>query len=481
MNASINLRKINDYCWEIPRRDEMHVPGRIYTSEKLLPQILKDQAAGQVKNVAMLPGIVGNSLAMPDIHWGYGFPIGGVAGFKQEEGVISPGGIGYDISCGVRLMRTDLLFSEVRERVDELLRVLFAAVPSGVGSTSRLKLSNTEMKAVLHKGAQWAVGRGYGDAEDLASIEDSGYMKEADNEHVSARAMMRGSNQLGTLGSGNHFLEIQEITEVYNQYAADVMGLFKGQLVVMVHTGSRGLGYQVCDDYIKVMQNAGKKYNITLPDKQLACAPITSEEGQRYLSAMAAATNFARANRQIIGSWIQETLLRVLNISPQQLGFKLVYDVSHNIGKMEEHIVGGRKQKLCVHRKGATRSLPAGHPLVPDHYKSIGQPVIIPGSMGTASYVLLGTEKAVTDSFGSTSHGAGRVMSRSQAKRMVRGREVKEQLNRKSILVYTDSYGGLAEEMPAAYKDVHEVVEVCEQAGLSTKVAQMVPWGVIKG
>lgn len=481
MSNNPPLNKIDAYRWEIPKQGSMHVPGIIYASEKLITQIMSDQALQQVKNVATLPGIVSASLAMPDIHWGYGFCIGGVAAFRYDEGIISPGGIGYDISCGVRLMRTDLPIKEIKGKIDDILKILFSAVPSGVGSTGKIKLSKNEIKKVLRKGARWAVQNGYGTQEDLDCIEDGGSMDEADPEELSPRALERGTNQLGTLGSGNHFMEIQEVTDIYDKETADTFGLFKGQLVIMIHTGSRGLGYQVCDDYIKVMANASQKYGISLPDRQLCCAPITSQEGKRYFAAMAAATNFARANRQVIGSWVKETLLRVLRMSPAQAGIRLVYDVSHNIGKIEEHEINGKKIKLCVHRKGATRSLPPGSEFLPEAYRDIGQPVIIPGTMGTASYVLVGTDQAVKETFGSTCHGAGRVMSRTEAKRRVRGQEVKDQLKRKNILVYTDSYKGLAEEVPLAYKDVDEVVEVCHQAGLSKKVARMVPWGVIKG
>lgn len=479
--SSVTLNQIDTCQYEIPQQGNMRVPGRIYSSEELIKHVINDQAIQQVKNVAELPGIVNKSLGMPDIHWGYGFCIGGVAAFDADRGIISPGGIGYDISCGVRLMRTNLIFKEIKSNVENLIKILFTAVPSGIGSTGRLKLNKKQISDVLYKGAQWAVHAGYGSPDDLEYIEDAGYMKEADPEAVSKKAQERGLNQLGTLGSGNHFLEIQEVSDIYDTQAAEIFGLFKGQMVIMVHTGSRGLGYQVCDDYIKVMANASHKYGISLPDRQLACAPLQSDEGKAYFSAMAAATNFARANRQIIGSWITETLLRVLHMSPNDLGISLMYDVSHNIGKYENHVIDGKTKKVCVHRKGATRAFPPGSKDIPEAYCSVGQPVIVPGSMGTASYVLAGTQKALTETFGSTCHGAGRVMSRSAAKKKMRGCEVKEQLNRNDIIVYTDNYRGLAEEAPFAYKDVDKVVEICSQAGISRKVARMEPRGVIKG
>ncbi|MBD3271479.1 MAG: RNA-splicing ligase RtcB [Elusimicrobia bacterium] len=481
MTGYTYVTKIDDFRFEIPRKGAMNVPGKIFASEKILPQIVHEQAAAQVQNVAMLPGIVGYSLAMPDIHWGYGFPIGGVGAFREDTGVISPGGIGYDISCGVRLYRTHVPMKQYENRIDEILQLLFAAVPSGVGSTGRLKLSKKDMVNVLTTGAQWAVSQGYGTAEDIPCIEDKGYMKEADPDTISQRARERGLNQLGTLGSGNHFLEIQEVTDIYDERIASIFGVFHGQMVIMVHTGSRGLGYQVCDDFIRVMVEASRRYQIKLPDRQLACAPIRSPEGKRYFGAMAAATNFARANRQIIGGWVQETMIRVLKISPKDLGMQLVYDVSHNIGKMEEHVIDGKKHTVCVHRKGATRAFPPGHRELPDVYQTTGQPVIVPGSMGTASYLMAGTEQALSETFGSTCHGAGRVLSRSAAKRKVRGQEIKQQLHQRNILVYTDSYSGLAEEAPMAYKDVDDVVDICHQAGISKKVCRMKPRGVIKG
>lgn len=479
MNYS--LKKIDDYRWEIPATGGMRVPGRIFASEAMLPKIKDDKAAEQVANVAHLPGIVGASMSMPDIHWGYGFPIGGVAATRVEDGVISPGGIGYDISCGVRLLRSNLTEADVRPKLSGLMDTLFYAVPSGVGSSGKLNLSAQEMKKVFRKGARWAVEQALGEREDLDVIEDGGAIPNADPDRPSQRAIERGKDQLGTLGSGNHFLEVQKVDRIYDEKTAEAFGLFAGQAVVMIHTGSRGCGYQICADHIARMNDATRKYQIRVPDPQLACAPIDSQEGRDYLAAMGAGSNYARANRQAITHWTRMSFMQALSISPRDLGMDLIYDVSHNIGKIEEHEVGGAKLTVCVHRKGATRAFPAGHPEIPERYRAVGQPVIIPGTMGTYSYIAVGTERAMRETFGTTCHGAGRSLSRTQASKQVSGREVLDQLKRQGIEVRAASLRGLAEEAPLAYKDVNNVIDVCHEAGLSRKVARLAPMGVVKG
>ncbi len=459
----------------------MRVEGVIYADEPMVRHILDEKAAEQVANVACLPGIVGASLAMPDIHWGYGFPIGGVAAVSVDEGVISPGGIGYDISCGVRLLRTRLSVKDLERRQEPLADALFHNVPSGVGSTGRLRLSEEDVRRVFRQGARWAVERGLGEGEDLEACEDGGVLDTADPALPGARAAARGREQLGTLGSGNHFLEVQRVEEVFEPDVASAFGLFPGQITVMIHTGSRGCGYQICEDFLAVMQAAARKYGFSLPDRQLCCAPFSSPEGQDYFGAMSAGANYARANRQAITHWVRETFLRVFGVSPRDLGMEVVYDVCHNIGKIEEHGVNGRRVKVCVHRKGATRAFPAGHPEVPEPYRAVGQPVLIPGTMGTASYVAVGTERALAETFGTTCHGAGRRLSRKEASRRVEGRRLQEELKARGILVRSASWKGLAEEAPSAYKDVDDVVEVCHRAGLSRKVARLRPLVVVKG
>lgn len=475
------FKKIDDYRWEIPQSGAMRVPGIIFASESMLPKISEDKAATQVANVATLPGIEKASLAMPDIHWGYGFPIGGVAATSLDEGVISPGGIGYDISCGVRLLRSNLEAEGIGKKLGGLIDSIFHNVPSGVGSTGRLNLTVGEMKKVFEKGARWSVEKGLGDRTDLETCEDGGFLEGADSDLPSARAVERGKKQLGTLGSGNHFAEIQVVDEIYDQKVAAVFGLFKGQVTVMIHTGSRGCGYQICDDFLRVMSEASRKYQIHLPDPQLACAPLSSKEGKNYFAAMSAGANYARANRQAITHWIRESFMRTLSISPKDLGMDVIYDVCHNVGKIEEHEISGKKKKVCVHRKGATRAFPAGHPEVPEKYRSVGQPVLIPGTMGTHSYAAVGTDQAMRETFGTTCHGAGRAMSRTKAMKQVDGRQLQKDLEQSGILVRTDSYRGLAEEAPFAYKNVSEVVEVCHQAGISKKVARFKPIAVVKG
>jgi tRNA-splicing ligase RtcB len=419
---------------------------------------------------------------MPDLHWGYGFPIGGVAATLAEGGVISPGGVGYDINCGVRLLRCNLHRKDVEGRIDILASEIFAKVPSGIGSTGRLKLSSKEMSKILEEGARWAVSRGFGTDRDLEVTEEEGGLRGADPEMVSARAKERGTAQSGTLGSGNHFLEIDVVEEIYDAGIARTMGLDEvDQVVVLIHTGSRGLGHQVCDDYVRSLRQAVNKYGIELPDRELACAPVNSPEGQAYFGAMACAANYAWANRQCITHWTRECFVKVMGGKGADAGLEVVYDVAHNIAKKERHVVGGKETRLCVHRKGATRAFPPGHPDVPDCYKEIGQPVLIPGDMGRYSYVAVGTEVALRESFGSTCHGAGRTQSRHAAKRNLRGVDIAEDLASKGILVRTGHKGALAEEASQAYKDVSEVVEVAQQAGISRKVAKTRPLAVIKG
>ncbi len=477
------LEKLDDYRWIIPTSYQkgMRVPGLIYTDEEMLKQIRQDQAPQQVANVAHLPGIIGYSMAMPDIHWGYGFPIGGVAGVDAERGVISPGGVGYDINCGVRLIRTDLTFADIKERISILVERLFQNIPSGVGSTGKLKLSKKEERAVLRDGAVWAVKQGFGWREDLELTEQGGCIDGADPEELSQRALARGLPQLGTLGAGNHFLEIQEVEEIFDEETASVFGLTRGQITVMIHTGSRGLGYQVCDDNLDRMVRAMNKYKITLPDKQLACAPVNSPEGRQYFAGMAAAANYAWTNRQLILHWVRESFEQVLEESAERLGMHMIYDVAHNIAKFEKHVVDGKSKKVVVHRKGATRAFAAGHPDIPGKYRDVGQPVLIPGDMGTASYVLVGTQKAMEESFGSTCHGAGRVMSRHAAVKATRGRAIERELAEKGIIVRSKGQRTLHEEVPEAYKDIDRVVEIVHGAGLSRKVAKMRPLGVVKG
>jgi tRNA-splicing ligase RtcB len=479
---TIKVQQIDNCRWRIPREGAMRTDGLVFASTAMMEELRREQALEQVRNVATLPGIVGPAMAMPDIHWGYGFPIGGVAAFDADAGVVSPGGVGYDINCGVRLLRSDLQAAQIRPVLDRLADALFHNVPSGVGSCRRdLKLSMAETRKVLKQGAAWAVKQGYGEATDLDHIEAQGTLPGADPEAVSERAIERGRDQLGTLGSGNHFLEIQQVETVFDEGAAQVLGLFPGQLTVSIHTGSRGLGYQVCDDSLRTMLKASQKYGITLVDRQLCCAPLTSPEARDYLAAMAGAANFAFANRQLITSWVRESFEQVLGMGPSDLGLDVIYDVCHNIAKWETHQVDGRMRRLCVHRKGATRAFPPGHPETPAAYRTVGQPVLIPGDMGRYSYVLVGTQGAMDETFGSTCHGAGRVLSRHAAMKQARGHDVIGELARQGILVRAAGRATVAEEIPAAYKDVAEVVEVVEQAGLGKIVARLRPMAVIKG
>jgi len=477
-----NLTKLSPYLWEIPKTGNMRVPGRIYASEKLMKVILHDESLKQVANVAHLPGIVGYSFAMPDIHWGYGFPIGGVAATDVETGVISPGGVGYDINCGVRLIHTNLKAEEIRPKIKKIVASLFNSIPTGVGSHGAIKkLSIGDVKKVLANGAKWSVEHGYGSVEDLRFIEEGGCLEGSDPDMISQRAYQRGTPQLGTLGSGNHFVEVSKIEEIFYPEAAEIFGIEKGGVVVIVHTGSRGLGYQVCDDFLKVTLRAVSKYGIEIPDRQLACAPLSSSEGKNYLAAMRAAANFAFANRQVIYALIEKSLMSSLDISPSELGFKLIWDIAHNIAKIEKHTYKGKKIKVCVHRKGATRAFGPGSPDLPDEYKEIGQPVLIPGDMGTESYLCVGTEKAMRETFGSSCHGAGRVMSRRQAKKRSREIDIFSEIRKSGVFVMAEGKETIAEEMPYAYKDVSEVVNTMHNAGITKKVARFTPMGVIKG
>ncbi len=478
------IEQIDSCRYRIPRsyKPGMRVDGIIYADSRLLPSILDDRAAEQVANVAFLPGIQSASLAMPDIHWGYGFCIGGVAATDPEQGgVISPGGVGYDINCGVRLLRTDLSAKDVKGRVPELIQALFANIPCGVGRTGKIKFNIAQQRHLLAEGSAYVVGRGFGVPADLEHTEAGGCLADADPDALTGRAQERGKGQCGTLGAGNHFIEVQIIDEIYDRQAAEIFRLQTGQVTVMIHSGSRGLGYQVCDDSIKALQKAPAKYGIDLPDRQLICAPVNSPEGQRYLSAMRAAANYAWANRQVLMYLVRQTFAEFFGQPWAKLGLELIYDVAHNIAKLETYEVEGRKKLLCVHRKGATRSLGPGHPEIPACYRTIGQPVIIPGDMGRNSYLLVGQETAIQQSFGSTCHGAGRLMSRGAAIRSARGRNIQKELAEKGITAIAQGRRGLDEEQPAAYKDVNLVVDIVHKAGLSKKVARMRPLGVIKG
>jgi len=481
MTEEIKLEKIHDYLWEIPKSGGMRVPGRIYASEEMLKVIRQDKSLEQVVNVAHLPGIQKYSIAMPDIHWGYGFPIGGIAAVDIEEGVISPGGVGYDINCGVRLMRTNLVEEEVRPKLRELVTELFHRIPCGVGVGGKIKLSQKDYKDIIRKGANWAIEQGWGEKEDLNRIEDHGTFPGGDLEAISNKALERGKDEIGTLGSGNHFLEVDIVDQIYNPAMADAFGLFKNQVCVLIHCGSRGFGHQICTDYIDKMLSYMRREGINLPDKQLACAHIKSKEGQDYLSAFAAAVNYAWTNRQIIMNFSREAFYRVFHIGPKELGGHLVYDVSHNIAKFEEHNVNGKTKKVCVHRKGATRALPKGHPLIPEIYKEVGQPVFIPGDMGRFSFVLVGTEATLDETFGSCCHGAGRMLSRNKALKMGKGRNLFAELEEKGIIVMARGKKTVAEEMPEAYKEAEDVCDIVHNAGIAKKVARLRPIGVIKG
>ena len=476
----MKIEKVRDGIWQF-QTPKMKVPAKVIASQKLFPTI-EEGVFKQIGNVAQLPGVKDPVLVMPDGHYGYGFPIGGVAAFDLEDGVISPGGVGYDINCGVRLIASTVPKDEAVLRIRDIVSAMFHDVPCGVGSSGAIgKLSTREVAAVMRNGAAWAVENGYGTATDLEHTEESGRLATADPDAVGKRAVERGRDQVGTLGSGNHFLEVGYVDEIYDDEASRAYGLEPGAMTLMVHSGSRGLGYQVCDDSLDVMQRAAERYEIRLPDRQLACAPVLSPEGERYLAGMACAANYAWANRQILMTLARRAVARVFNATEPALGLRLVYDVCHNIAKMERHTVDGRERTLCVHRKGATRAFPGAHPDVPSRYRAAGQPVLIPGDMGTESFVCAGTERAMAETFGSSCHGAGRVMSRSRAKKEARRRDLRSELDAMGVVVMARGKSTLAEEMPRAYKDVASVVDIVDGAGIATKVARLKPLGVVKG
>jgi len=478
------LIRRDEFRFEIPRshRSCMSTSAVIYSDDKMIQSVKQDNAPEQAANVACMPGIVGKSLAMPDIHWGYGFPIGGVAAFDAEKGVISPGGIGYDINCGVKLVRTNLAIEDVKKDVKQLIDTIFENVPSGVGEKGKIRLTPRQIDDVLEGGAGWAVSQGYGWEKDMESCEENGCMKTADASKVQERAKQRGAPQLGTLGGGNHFLEVQRVDKIFDHEAAKAMGIDAvDQITIMIHTGSRGCGHQIASDYIRVMEGALRTYGIKVPDRQLACAPVNSTEGQDCFAAMSAGANYAWANRQMILHWVRESFERVFNRSSEDLGLDVVYDVCHNICKQEEHTIDGRRSKVYVHRKGATRAFDTSRAEVPQKYRGIGQPVLIPGDMGSASYVLVGTEGAMAETYGSTCHGAGRMLSRTAATRRFSYHDVVEMMRARGIYVNAASKEGIVEEAPGAYKDVDAVVRVAHGAGISKMVARMVPLGVMKG
>jgi tRNA-splicing ligase RtcB len=478
------LEQVDACCWRIPKsyKQGMRVDGLIFTNERLLEQVKKDQAPEQVANAAFLPGIQHASLAMPDIHWGYGLCIGGVVATAPEDnGVISPGSVGYDINCGVRLMRSNLFYREVKPHLRTLVDELFRNVPTGVGRSGRYKFDKKELHNLLSEGSRYLLGRGLATQSDIDYTEAQGRLDGAEPDNVSDRAFERGAEQCGTLGSGNHFLEVEVVDHVFDEEAAQVMGLEKDMICVLIHSGSRGLGYQVCDDALAMLRNAPAKYGIDLPDRQLACAPIDSPEGKRYIGAMRAAANFAWCNRQLLMQQAREVFAAVFGRTWQELKMNLVYDVCHNIAKFEEHTINGKRKKVWVHRKGATRAFPPQHPEVPPLYRKIGQPVIIPGDMGRASWVLVGQPGSMEKTFGTTCHGAGRAMSRTAAVKEAAGRRIDKELEARGVIARAQSRKGLTEEQPKAYKNVDDVVEVVDQAGLSKKVARLRPIGVIKG
>src|SRR5258707_48782 len=484
MSDKIPLERVDTYRWRIPRRynSEMLVPGMVYADNELIEQISGDNSLQQVANVATLAGIVGYSLAMPDIHWGYGFPVGGVAATDAEEGVISPGGIGFDINCGVRLLATDLMQDQVKGRVDRLADELFSHLPSGVGTDGMRKLTQSEMRAVMLRGVAWAVEEGYGFPEDLEVTEENGCLAGANPDTVSQKAIQRGISQLGSLGSGNHFCEIQVVDHIYDKEAANALGIGqKGQVVATIHCGSRGFGHQVAEDFIKLAESKQKDYGFRLVDRQLACLPLKSADGQAYLAAMACGANFAWANRQLLMHGVRQAFATVFGRKARAKDLPLVYDVCHNIAKMEEYETDEQMRRVCVHRKGATRAFPAGHPAVPEKYRAVGQPVLIPGDMGRYSFVLVGAPGSMEQSFGTTCHGAGRRLSRTAAKKSISSKELIAQLDARGITVRVHSKNLLSEEAPQAYKDAQQVVNVVHNAGLAKLVARLRPIIVIKG
>ncbi len=477
------LERIDELRWRIPKhyKQGMRADAVVVTDRQGLEVARDGEALEQLANSACLPGICQPALAMPDIHSGYGFPIGGVGAMRLEDGVITPGGIGFDINCGVRLVKTNLELADAVPKIKSWIDRLYRDVPSGLGARGPIQLGADEVRRVLECGAEWAVRAGYGSRADLECTEERGRMEAADAAAVSARAVERGMPQLGTMGSGNHFVEIEVVEEVLEPDVAKIFGLYVDQVVMMIHTGSRGLGHQVCTDYLTTMSAALKKYGISVPDRQLACAPFESPEGQRYFAAMACAANFAWANRQCITHWARQATAREFGSTPESLGMTLLYDVCHNIAKIEEHSVDDRLRKLCVHRKGATRAFPPGHPEVPAAYRDVGQPVIVPGDMGRNSYVLVGAPRAMEVAFGSTCHGAGRLMSRNEALRARKSDGVKQSLAEAGIYARASSRSSLAEEAPQAYKDVNDIVDITHRAGISMKVARLKPLGVVKG
>ncbi len=483
MVSRTDLVRVDENLWEIPRafRDDMRAPARLYADEQLLSSVLADKSAEQLINTATLPGIVRYALAMPDIHQGYGFPIGGVVATRLPQGVISPGGVGYDINCGVRLLAAYVTAEEIRPHLEDLATALDRNCPSGVGTKGEFPLTEADLDSVLHQGARWALKNGFARPEDLQHTEEFGCIPGADAEFVSARAKERGRDQLGTLGAGNHFIEVDRIAEVYDDRAAAQLGLYQDSAAVQIHCGSRGLGHQVCEDYVSRFQKVVHDYGIALPDRELVCAPFDSPEGQDYFRAMCCAANFAFANRQALAHSIRRAFEQVLAGKVADFDLHQVYDIAHNMAKVEEHRVARTSMRLCVHRKGATRAFGPGSPVLPDDLRALGQPVLIPGSMGTASFVLLGTAGSMEQTFGSTCHGAGRLMSRARAKKMVQGAQLRQELEARGIVVRAGSVKGLAEEAPAAYKDVSRVVDIVDRAGIGRKLARLEPIAVIKG
>jgi len=483
MLGTHNFVRVEEFVWEIPPtyRPDMRVPARLYADEELLNLALSDNSIAQLVNTSTLPGIIQHAIAMPDIHQGYGFPIGGVVATCLPHGVISPGGVGYDINCGVRLLVSQTTVEEIQPFLEEIASALYSNCPSGVGTRGSLRLTHTELDEVLHEGARWMLGQGYAEPEDLNHTEEFGRIPGADAAHVSEHARERGHAQLGTLGAGNHFIEVDRIAEVWDQAIAARLKIYRGNVAVQIHCGSRGLGHQICEDYVSRFQRSVRDYGITLPDRELVCVPLDSEEGLEYLRAMACAANFAFANRQRLTHLIRQSFEQVLTGRIKDFHLHQVYDIAHNMAKIEEHEIDGHSVRLCVHRKGATRAFGPGSAVLPDDLRDIGQPVLIPGSMGTASYVLLGTAAAMRHTFGSTCHGAGRVMSRVRAKKAVRGTDLREQLKSRGIIVCAGSMSGLAEEAPTAYKDVSRVVEIVQNAGIAKKIARLEPVAVIKG
>lgn len=481
-NEKLKLQRIDEHSWRIPREGPMLTEGIVFADDRLMETLRDDRCLEQVANVACMPGIVGPSIGMPDIHWGYGFPIGGVAAFDLDEGVISPGGVGYDINCGVRLLSTLLDYDDVKQRVPEFVNRLFQNVPSGVGKARKdLRLGVKDFRKLTTTGAKWAIDAGFGSVEDLDYIEEGGVLENAEFELVSDRAFERGRAQVGTLGSGNHFIELGYVDEIYEPRVAERIGMRKGGVTVIIHTGSRGFGYQICDDYLRVLNKAASRHRIELPDRQLCCAPLRSDEGKRYLAAMSCGANFAFANRQVITHWVRQTFEDAWGLTPREHGVNVVYDVCHNIAKIEKHVIDGEARKVCVHRKGATRAFPAGHPEVPEAYRDVGQPVLVPGDMGRYSYVLVGNPDSPDYTFASCCHGAGRRLSRKKALQETRGRHIAKELKAKGIHIAAANRRTIDEEFPEAYKDVADVVDVVDGAGLATKVARLRPVGVVKG